>query len=157
MTKFEQAVHIAKEELAKGESELRKRIIDRLVKEVNMTPAGANTYASNATKTARNGGPVPTSPGGTVREGKEKIVQMGYVAQNPRGRNPDDLWSACALNDNVVYHAASFFTEAEADKYCLKWGCKKIKGVPEIGKPFGAILRQDAYVPEEAVTSVEND
>lgn len=157
MTKFEQAVAIAKEELAKGELDLRKRIIARLVAEANMTPAGASTYASNATKTAREGGPVPTSPGGAAREGKEKIVQMGYVAQNPRGMDPDKIWSACALNNDIVYHAASFFSEAEADKYCARWGCKKIKGVPEIGKPFGTIIKQEPFGQEDTVTTVDSD
>lgn len=157
MTKFEQAVAIAKEELAKGENDLRKRIIARLVAEANMTPAGASTYASNATKTAREGGPVPTSPSGSVREHKEKVHQMGYVPQNPRGKNPDELWSACALNNGVVYHAASFFSEAEADKYCTRWGCKKIKGVPVIGKPLGHIIKQDPFIQEEAVTNVDSD
>lgn len=144
-SKKEQALALYKEMAAASSdgSVVRKAFIDRAVKELGMTAAGASTYYSNS-KTTASGGTVPTY---YVPADTKKVTQ---AVDDSKANAP--LWSLVVVANDAVDSAHSFMSERgavdrwNALKPTAQARCIVVVGAPEEGAPVSGLVKVDTAV-----------
>ena len=141
-SKKEQALALYKEMAAASSdgSVVRKTFIERSVKELGMTAAGASTYYSNS-KTAASGGTVPTY---YVPADTKKVTQ---AVDDSKEKAP--LWSLVVVADDAVDSSHSFMSEKGAvDRWnnlkpTSQARCIVVVGAPAEGTPVSGLVKID--------------
>jgi len=144
-SKKEQALALYKE-MASASSDgsvVRKTFIDRAVKELSMTAAGASTYYSNS-KTAASGGVVPTY---YVPADTKKVTQ---AVDDSKEKAP--LWSLVVVDNDAVDSSHSYMSEKgavdrwNALKPTSQARCIVVVGAPVEGTPVATLVKVDTAV-----------
>ena len=141
-SKKEQAIALYKEMAAASSdgSVVRKTFIERAVKDLGMTAAGASTYYSNS-KTMVTGGVVPTY---YVPADTKKVTQ---AVDDSKEKAP--LWSLVVVDNDAVDSSHSFMSEKgavdrwNALKPTSQARCIVVAGAPAEGTPVAGLVKVD--------------
>jgi hypothetical protein len=142
MTKAIKALEIFKAEVTTDEApskELRQKIIDRFINELEMTPAGAATYFANSKNKAKSGFVTP------VQRKSAKPTATHIKVREKTQSEVDSLaiYSICVPGTNekgekVLDSTNSFYSLNAAKHQCGKDELV-VKGMPKLEQPWSKL------------------
>mgnify|MGYP003435507701 FL=1 len=139
MTKSEMCLNIVQQEMTKSldKKAIRAASLVRIIKECNMTVAGANTYYSNARNKIDN----PGSNEPKIRKERTTAVECTHTPFTPTGIDPTErgVYSVVDVSNNVAVFASCHHNKQDALIESVKKNRPVVNGLQVIGKVLGTI------------------